>query len=232
MVVSLLLSADIARCDAPGQKSRAPNIVLILADDLGYSDLGCYGGEIETPNLNRLAAEGVRFTQFYNAARCCPTRACLLTGLHPHQADVGHMTYDTGEPGYRGDLSKNAMTLAEVLGAAGYRTYMCGKWHVTRNAHSRKPIRRTGPVARGFERFFGTLPGLWIAVGSDGDDDRDERFITWRDVKPEGGFFYTDALSETASEYIQEAAAGEKPFFLYVAYTAPHYPLHARREDN
>ena len=138
------------------------------------------------------------------------------------------MTYDAGEPGYRGDLSKNAVTLAEVLGAAGYRTYMCGKWHVTRHAKSgTDPSNR--PVARGFDRFFGTLPGygsLWDPMGMMVDD----RFVTWRNVKPEGGFFYTDAISETASKYIKEAADEDKPFFLYVAYTAPHYPLHARRK--
>src|SRR5262245_8094280 len=107
-----------------------PNIIVILADDLGYSDLSCYGGEINTPNLDSLAANGVRFTQFYNTARCCPTRAALLKGLYPHQAGVGHMMEDRGHDGYRGDLNRNAVTIAEVLRPAGYATYAVGKWHV------------------------------------------------------------------------------------------------------
>src|SRR5437899_10080227 len=109
-----------------------PNIVVILADDMGYSDLGCYGGEIATPNLDGLAANGLRFTQFYNTARCCPTRASLLTGLYPHQAGVGHMMEDKGTDGYRGDLMLTCRTIPEVVRTAGYRSYAVGKWHVTR----------------------------------------------------------------------------------------------------
>ncbi len=105
---------------APARKR--PNIVVVLADDLGWSDIGCYGGEIRTPNLDRLARGGVRFTQFYNTARCCPTRASLLTGLYPHQAGVGHMMEDRGAPGYRGDLSRDCPTVAEMLKKAGYQT--------------------------------------------------------------------------------------------------------------
>ena len=110
--------------------SRPPNIMIILSDDMGFSDLGCYGSEIRTPNLDKLAAEGVRFTQFYNNARCCPTRASLLTGLYPHEAGIGHMTSDQGHDGYRGQLNRQCVTIAEVMRTAGYRTYMCGKWHV------------------------------------------------------------------------------------------------------
>ena len=113
-----------------------PNIVLIMADDMGYSDIGCYGGEIETPRLNALAASGLRFTQFYNTGRCCPTRASLLTGLYPHQAGIGHMMEDKGLEGYRGDLNRHCRTIAEVLRPAGYATYMAGKWHVTPKARS------------------------------------------------------------------------------------------------
>ena len=108
-----------------------PNIVLIMVDDMGYSDIGCYGGEIDTPNLDRLAEEGLRFTQFYNTSRCVPTRGSLLTGLYPHQAGVGRMTFDAGEPGYRGYLTENTVTIAEVLKQAGYRPGMVGKWHVS-----------------------------------------------------------------------------------------------------
>ena len=108
-----------------------PNIIVILADDVGFSDIGCYGGEIATPNLDVLATGGVRFTQFYNTARCCPTRASLLTGLHPHQAGIGHMMDDRGHDGYRGNLNRSCVTMAEALKPAGYRNYAVGKWHVT-----------------------------------------------------------------------------------------------------
>src|SRR5580765_2741791 len=114
--------------------AKRPNIMIILSDDMGFSDLSCYGGEIQTPNLDRLAANGIRFTQFYNNARCCPSRASLLTGLYPHEAGVGHMTSDQGYDGYRGNLNKRCVTIAEVLRAGGYRTYMCGKWHVTKES--------------------------------------------------------------------------------------------------
>ena len=114
-------------------KNDQPNILLIMNDDMGYSDIGCYGGEVMTPNLDRLAGNGLRFTQFYNTARCCPTRASILTGLHPHQTSVGHMVDDFDEDGYRGDLNANCVTIAEVLKSAGYATYMSGKWHVTRH---------------------------------------------------------------------------------------------------
>src|SRR5438105_6617384 len=136
-----------------------PNIVIILADDMGFSDAGCYGSEIETPNLDRLAAHGIRFTQFYNTARCCPTRASLLTGLYPHQADVGHMAGNpTTQRGYHNELSHEAVTIAEVLHAAGYATYMTGKWHVTSNDDPSKP-KDNWPMQRGFDRYYGTIRG-------------------------------------------------------------------------
>src|SRR5262245_57371065 len=115
---------------AEEKKPARPNVVVILADDMGFSDLGCYGSEISTPNVDGLAKKGVRFTQFYNTARCCPTRASLLTGLYPHQAGAGHMVGDYKLPGYRGRLSDRCVTIAEVLRPAGYRTYLSGKWHV------------------------------------------------------------------------------------------------------
>ena len=125
-----------------------PNIILILNDDMGFSDLGCYGGEIATPNLNRLAAGGLRFSQFYNTARCCPSRASLLTGLYPHQADIGHMMDDDGVDGYTGDLNTDTLTIAEALGEAGYRAYMSGKWHLTRHVDGPK---HNWPCQRGFD---------------------------------------------------------------------------------
>ena len=118
---------------ASAAADERPNIILMMSDDMGYSDIGCYGSAIDTPNLDRLAAGGLRFTQFYNTARCCPTRASLLTGLYPHQAGVGWMMSDNGVDGYRGNLNNNCRTIAEVLHTAGYRTYMSGKWHVTRH---------------------------------------------------------------------------------------------------
>src|SRR5215210_8412943 len=143
MTRALLVSVAAFLLTVPATAADArPNVVLIMADDMGYSDLGCYGGEIRTPNLDALAAGGLRFTQFYNCARCCPTRASLLTGLYPHQAGVGLMTGDQGVPGYRGHLQPNAVTIAEVLKSAGYRTFMAGKWHVGGG-----PGR--GPVVRG-----------------------------------------------------------------------------------
>ena len=141
-----------------GCSGSRPNIVLIMADDMGFSDIGCYGGEIRTPNLDHLADSGLRFTHFHNTARCCPTRASLLTGLYPHQAGIGHMMADRGTDGYRGDLNKNCVTIAEVLGLAGYSTYMSGKWHVTRFLENNGP-KHNWPLQRGFDRFFGTITG-------------------------------------------------------------------------
>src|SRR5688572_30122280 len=171
IALGILLLASV--CSAQDARSR-PNIIVILADDLGYSDLGCFGGEIRTPNIDALAAGGLRFTQFYNGGRCCPTRASLMSGLYPHQAGVGRMTIDTGLAGYRGFLTDNAVTIAEVLGSAGYRTGMMGKWHLSvtkeglghmRHLNNQEIFesfadRKTYPVARGFEEFYGTIWGV------------------------------------------------------------------------
>lgn len=196
-----------------------PNIVLIVADDLGFSDLGCYGSEIRTPVLDGLSKEGVRLSQFYNAARCCPSRACLLTGRYPHQVGLGHMTYDAGVPGYRGELRNGVLTIAEILKKAGYTTAMSGKWHVTPNTAPNSP-RNNWPCQRGFDEFFGTLPGhgsLWDPKGL---------YRNNNPMRPGKVFFYTDAIADHAVQFIK--AAREVPLFLYVAFTAPHYPLHAR----
>jgi arylsulfatase len=197
-----------------------------MADDMGYSDIGCYGGEINTPNLNGLAAKGVRFTQFYNTARCCPTRAALMTGLYQHQAGVGHMTGDYGYDAYRGDLNNNCVTIAEVLKQAGYSTYMSGKWHVTKYIKPEGP-KHNWPRQRGFDRFFGTIHG----AGSFYDPNSLTRDNT--QIVPEDGFYYTNAISDNAVKFIGEhrSRSGDKPFFLYVPYTAPHWPMHALPED-
>ena len=228
--VSFLASNLIAAQAGTPLPLPPPNIVIILADDMGFCDLGCYGGEIRTPNVDALAAGGVRFTQFYNAGRCCPSRACLLTGLYPHQADVGWMTSGSlDRPGYRGELSRDAVTIAEVLHGAGYSTYMCGKWHVT---HDDWPqgAQPNWPRQRGFDRFYGTNKG----GGGYFDPDplvRDDRRITAAsdaEYRPKH-FYYTDAIADQAARFVSEHARQheDKPFFLYVAFTAPHWPLQA-----
>ena len=164
LIPLLFLSAIAFGADATANRGR-PNIVIILADDVGFSDLGCYGGEIRTPNLDALASHGVRFTQFYNCARCCPSRTCLLTGLYPHQAGVGLMTSDQGAkfpgagdqgelfPGYRGSLNRSCVTIGQVLKTVGYRTAAAGKWHVG---------DRELPTARGFDDFYGFVSGYAV----------------------------------------------------------------------
>ncbi len=205
--------------------------MVILADDLGYSDLGSYGGEIETPNLDRLAREGVRFTQFYVTPRCSPTRASLLTGRYSHEVGIGHLNERWGRPGYRGELDPHAVTLAEALKAAGYGTYMAGKWHLAPNPRLGSPpdaeTRRAWPRERGFDRFFGTIrgSGSFFAPAS---LVRDDAY-----VEPEEGFYYTDAISDEAVRFVDEHRVRHpgRPFFLYLAHTAPHWPLHAPEED-
>ena len=233
----LLLAAALPFASAVEPAPR-PNIILIMSDDMGFSDIGCYGGEIETPNLDALAKDGIRFTQFYNTGRCCPTRASLLTGLYPHQAGIGHMTGDYGIPQYQGELNRQCLTIAEALKPAGYRTYMAGKWHVTPYVGTRQdPDRSNWPRQRGFDRFYGTIHG----AGSFYDPNsltRDNTHVT-PDNDPEYSpakdrdWYYTDAISDNASRYIRDHAdqAGEQPFFTYVAYTAAHWPMHALPED-
>ena len=231
--LGLLTASGSAAPEPPAASVSQPNIVLIMADDMGFSDLGCYGSEIETPNLDRLAADGVRFSQFYNSGRCCPTRASLLTGLHPHQAGIGYMQGDIGLPGYRGSINKDTPTIAEVLRPAGYKSYMSGKWHV---AAQWKTTEVTGgwPMQRGFDKFYGTI----IGAGSFYDPAtlcRGNKYITPvndPEYKPER-FHYTDAISDNAVTFLKQHAdeSPDKPFFLYASYTAPHWPLHAFPED-
>lgn len=212
--------------DKPKSDER-PNIIVIMADDMGYSDLGCFGSEISTPHIDDLAGNGLRYTQFYNTARCCPTRASLLTGLYPQQAGVGHMVNDRGTPAYRGDLSQNAVTIAEVLKTAGYNTYLSGKWHVTPwdpKATDEETKKHNWPVQRGFDDFYGMISG----AGSHYDPRSLARKNEY--VAPSDDFYFTDAVTDFAKEKIEENG-DDDPFFLYMAYTAPHWPLHARPED-
>lgn len=209
-----------------------PNIVLILADDMGYSDIGCFGSEIQTPTLDRLAKTGVTFTQFYNGARCCPTRAALLTGLYAHQAGMGGMEPDWKEPGYRGNINKQCVTLAEALKANGYATYMTGKWHLTNKTQAATTDEKYDwPRQRGFDRYFGTISGAgsYYAPKTLTLDNTDISKQAAEDEK----FYYTDAISDYTVKFIEEHCEKDKnrPFFHYVAYTAPHWPLHALQED-
>ena len=200
-----------------------PNIMIILADDLGWSDLACYGGEIRTPHLDSLAGAGLRFTQFYNSSRCCPSRASLLTGLYPHQAGVGLMTTDKAGklPGYRGALNENCVTIAQVLKPAGYRTAAVGKWHVS-NAEP--------PTKRGFDDFYGFVSGYGV-------DSWEPRMMTrLPEGKPQriyqpGEFFATDAITDHALDFLADMQKSGAPWFLYVAYQAPHFPIASRRDD-
>jgi arylsulfatase A-like enzyme len=211
--------------------AKRPNIILILADDMGYSDLGCYGSEIDTPNLDRLAKNGIRFSQFYNAARCCPTRASLLTGLYPHQTGIGGMISREKDPEkmgpYQGYLNAHCVTIAEVLKQAGYRTAMSGKWHVGE-------MRPHWPTDRGFDHYFGLISGAANYFDPRRDKPGADRIMASDDQRwypPENGFYMTDAITDHAVKYIDELAEDDHPFFLYVAYTAPHYPLHAHKKE-
>jgi len=208
------------------QQAERPNIVLILADDMGYSDIGCYGGEIATPNIDRLAHEGLRYRQFYNGARSCPTRASLLTGLYAHQAGIGWMTHaDMGRPAYQGFLNSECATLGDVLRGAGYGTYISGKWHVSSVRQNKGGVVDNWPNQRGFDEFFGIV---------DGSSDyfhptlnRNNRQYEQKD----SDFYLTDALSDSACAFINRHDFEHKPLFLYMAYNAPHWPLHALRKD-
>jgi len=225
--LSLLAASGKSRARAASGGQAHSNIVIILADDMGYSDLGCFGGEIETPNLDRLAANGVRFTQAYSAARCCPTRASLLTGLYPHQTGIGHMTneadrrFDYGYPAYKGELNRRCVTLAEVLRPAGYHAYMAGKWHVG----TAEGLR---PLDRGFERYYGIVRGAcnYFQPGDDKLLMLDRTHIT--EVGED--YYTTDAFTDYAIRFVEEQE-DEAPFLLYLAFNAPHWPLNARPED-
>ena len=204
---------------------KRPNVVLVLADDLGYSDLGCYGSEIPTPNLDALARDGIRMTRFTTTARCSPSRASLMTGLHPHQTGIGVLTADDGPGGYPGSLNDRCATIAEVLGASGYTTYLSGKWHLS---HEKRVPSPAWPTRRGFQHFFGTLDGggnYYAPAGL----HRGEQDVS-AEARNDPDFYYTDAITDAAVHFLRDHPA-DRPFFCYVAYTAPHFPLHAREED-
>jgi arylsulfatase len=214
--------------------TERPDILIVAADDLGFADLGCYGSEIHTPNLDRLAAGGVRFAQGYAFPRCCPSRAALLTGRTPHEAGLGLMvTHDhpprANPPAYQGFLRAGVPTLAERLRAAGYRTCLSGKWHVGEQ-------RPHWPCDRGFESSFGLLGGAASYFDPSGSRAQSRRRRLFRDdreisVEPGRDFYFTDEIARAAVSQIEAGANDARPLFLYLAFTAPHWPLHARPED-
>ena len=199
------------------ENSSRPNLIIILADDVGYSDFGCYGGEIHTPHVDRLAQEGIRFTEFYNCARCCPSRAALMTGLYSHQAGIGGMT---GRPvddleGYQGHLNNRNVTIAEVMRAAGYSALMVGKWH----------LNNPPPVGRGFEEYYGLLGGF----DSYWDPTKYRRLPEGRPERTyaPGQFYSTNVFTDYALDFLSAARRRHQPYFLYFAFNAAHFPLHA-----
>lgn len=206
-----------------------PNIIIIMADDMGFSDIGCYGSEISTPNLDKLAANGLKLRNFYNAGRCCPTRASLLTGKYSHAVGMGDMVSfeDQKVPkgNYQGYLDPSVPTIAEDLRSAGYSTYMTGKWHVGESPEY-------WPLKRGFDRYFGLISGAssFFEVLK----EKRKRFVVQDDkeyILPKEGYYATDAFTDKAIEFVKSNDTKNKPFFLYLAYTAPHFPLHAYEED-
>jgi arylsulfatase len=228
-IASLLLAQPLGAAEKP-------NIIVIMVDDLGYSDIAPYGGEIETPNLASLAKSGLRFTQFRNSARCCPTRATLMTGLHPHEVGIGHMTSaktsgDSGRPpAYAGKLNESCITLAQACKSAGYATFMTGKWHLSGSDQADWPLQR------GFDRYYGCLSGAthyfepydWRIMYDGNTPDPHPKSTTDR------RFYTTDAFTDHAIRFINEHKKGatkDDPFFLYLAYTAPHWPIHAPDEE-
>jgi arylsulfatase A-like enzyme len=212
------------------EKTERPNILFILADDLGYSDLGVYGSEIPTPNLDTLAKGGMLLTNFYSGLACSPTRAMLMSGTDNHLAGVGIMGNPSredqkGKPGYVGYLNFRVASLANLLGDAGYNTYITGKWHLGMDVEN-------GPVARGFKRAFVSLDG---AAHLNGWDWRGPQLANYRDgekqVQVGDDFYSTRVYTEKMIEYIENDRKDDKPFFAYLAYTAPHWPLQAPDES-
>ena len=212
---------------AAAADAERPNIVVILVDDMGFSDIGCYGSEIPTPNLDALAEGGLRFTQFYNTGRCCPTRATLLTGLYAHQAGVGHMTDNYGVPGYVGALNNQCVTLGSVASSAGYHSLATGKWHVG------SKDKMMWPLSRGFDRFYG-IPeggGFYFQVKQGRTIVRNNEVIASAEKPLPEGWYSTDAWIDNGLPFVDEAIAAGKPFLWYLAHNAPHFPLQATAED-
>ncbi len=208
------------------QTKKKPNIIVILADDMGYADIGCFGSETKTPNLDDMAAKGLKMTQFYNASRCCPTRASLLTGLYQHQTGVGDMVNTRKEPAYQGYLNQNCVTIAEALKPHGYSTFMAGKWHVGQ-------APQHWPTKRGFDRYFGLIDGAGSYFGPYPYRAKQKLTIALDDKEfsPGEDYYSTNAYTDYALTFIEDNRKTKKPFFLYLAYQAPHWPLQALPKD-
>ena len=213
--------------------AKRPNVILVLVDDMGFADLGCTGSEIRTPHIDSLARNGVLLSAMYNCARCCPTRAALLTGLYPHKAGIGHMGADLSTPAYQGHLRNDSATIAEALRLAGYRTCMAGKWHVGGDFMAREvdswrlgDLDHPTPRQRGFDRFYGIVDGVTHFFSPHCILEDDSRV----EVSP-SDFYFTDAITDRAIGMIDESLEAQQPFFLYLAHAAPHWPLHAPEED-
>ena len=218
------LVAGIAACEANAGQDTKPNVVLILCDDMGFSDIGCYGGEVQTPNIDSLAMKGTRFSQFKNTGRSCPSRAALITGQYQHSVGMGWMTaVDEHRPGYRGQIDKKYPTIAELLKSDGYCTYMTGKWHLTVNGAFGAP-NGSYPVERGFDRYYGCLTGGGSYYKPTPLYNDLERVTELPD-----DYYYTTAISDSAASFVRQHPA-DTPMFLYVAYYAPHLPLQAPAE--
>ncbi|UCS94029.1 arylsulfatase [Echinicola marina] len=228
LIAKLFVGMSILSSCNPKETVKQPNVMIILADDMGFSDIGSYGGEVKTPNLDKLAKGGIRYTQFYNNARCCPTRASLMTGLYPHQAGMGWMTAaDLGTPQYQGELNQQCVTIAEVLHQTGYKTYMSGKWHLSRVRNIQGEVKDNWPIQRGFDEFFGIVDGASNYFIPNVYSDNEKYPIK------EEGFYFTHAVSDSTVNFIDQHFKENKedPFFMYLAYTAPHWPLHALEKD-
>lgn len=202
-----------------------PNIIVVMVDDMGFSDIGCYGSEIPTPHLDALAENGLKFSQFYNTGRCCPTRASLLTGLYSHQAGVGHMTEDQGLPGYQGRLNESCVTIGQVLQSAGYFTMMTGKWHVGFD-------EEVNPQSRGFDRSLNLPAGGVHFSNQTGEKGKaslhlNGEKIELADARLNPPWYAADLWTDQGIRFIDEAQKTGKPFFWYLAHTAPHFPCMA-----
>ncbi|WP_409012641.1 sulfatase-like hydrolase/transferase [Dyadobacter sp. 3J3] len=227
-IIGLLLTGGTITSFAQKNKKAdtRPNIILIMVDDMGYSDIGSYGSEIQTPNLDSLAKEGIRFREFYNNSICAPTRASLITGQYPHKAGIGYFDVNLGLPAYQGYLNKESLTFAEVLKNSGYSTLMSGKWHVGSDSLG-------WPNQRGFDHFYGFIKGAsnYFDIGEYGQAPPVELVKDNKKLNLKSGLYLTNEITNNALEFLDEQNKTEKPFFLYVAFNAPHWPLQALPED-
>lgn len=225
--VNILLFTGLLFTAGAQGNTKKPNIILIMVDDLGYSDIGAYGSEIQTPNIDKLATGGLRLREFYNNSICAPTRASLLTGQYQHKAGVGFFNVNLGLPAYQGYLNKESLTVAEVLRNAGYSTLMSGKWHVGDDSLG-------WPNQRGFDHFYGFIGGAsnYYDIGSYKEKVPPVELVKDnKKVYLNGEQYLTDEIASNALAFLDEQNKTAKPFFLYLAFNAPHWPLQAPAED-